>query len=563
MKPDLSLDVQPAGKGTTATVTARGADGEVLECDKFDLTRKTARQAFIADLCDRTEGANPESLENQLTAAAAELATPTPPAVAADAIELGDSRVVRPERFILPTVSGLTVARQVLRDGKPTTEWQLMLRWSDGRREAVPLPESLLEKGEQVFLDPQPPSPSRDTHQGWSADGRKAWLAGEPTLEPAELCQLLVESFAEFLDLPEEKAAGILSLLTCWSFLSYVFQVFDAVPYISIGGPAGSGKTRVFDLLAQLVFRPLTTSNLTSPVLFRLLDAHGGVVLFDEAERLRDSRSPGVNDLLTSLHGGYQRNGQAHRCEKKGDEGFEVRCFQVFGPKAFASINEPPPTLASRCIRLPMLRSPKGSQKPRLRPERERDRWQMLRDAMHALAMEHGREWLSLPSRQDVVPEMSGRNFELWQPLLAIASWFEERGANGLLGVLQEHSLRCIESSSEATTPSEDEVLLTLLAKASRDMQRPTAGEILDAAKRIEPSLFEHWSAKRVGTLLRRYGFESKKTNGRSVFDPSLHHLLQVQERYEIDLGLEEPPAPEDRRRHPLHPPAPQVPSED
>src|SRR5437764_1327168 len=33
----------------------------------------------------------------------------------------------------------------------------------------------------------------------------------------------------------------------------------------SVGGPMASGKSRVFDVLARLVFRPLSPSNLTGP----------------------------------------------------------------------------------------------------------------------------------------------------------------------------------------------------------------------------------------------------------------------------------------------------------
>lgn len=545
MSPSLSLDVQPAGKGTSATVTARSADGEVVACERLDLARKTSRAKFVAEICDRVEQADSETLERELAAAAAALAAPPPPAVIADSTELGDGRVVRPERFILPTVSGLAVPRQILRDGEPTTDWLLLLRWKDGTRQAMPMPDVLSVDGEQVFIHPRPPLPPPSIQPGWSTAGRQAWVEGEPPMEPDELCRLLIESFGRYLDLPKESAGGVLSMLACWSLLSYVFQVFDAVPYISVGGPAGSGKSRVFELLTQLVFRPLTTSNLSNPALFRSLHSFGGVALLDEAERLRESRSPDVAELLSSLLAGYRRGGCATRCEPAGDGQFVMRHYSTYGPKAVASINEPPTALASRCIPLPMFRSPKGSQKPRLRPEGDAKRWRMLRDAMHAVAMEHGGEWLSLPSRQDVVPEMSGRNFELWQPLLAIASWLEDRGAAGLLGVLQEHALRCIESSREASTPPDDEVLLLTLARATRNRVRPTAGDLLVAAQQQEPSLFAKWSARAVAAHLARYGIRSRKTDGRHVFDPAIADLLRVQQSYGIDLDLTDPDEPE------------------
>jgi hypothetical protein len=542
----LDLHADPCGRGTTATVTARRPGGEVVACERLDLAKGKQRQQFIEDLRDRLgEDAclllDAEAVEQQLAAAGADLAAPPKAAPPAEVVELGDGRVVRPERFILPDVSGLAVPRRIVRGGEPVSEWMLYLRWRDGRREAMPLPEVVSVAGERVFIAPRPPEPPPSMQPGWSAASRSEWLAGATAMPPDELCRLLIESFAKYLDLPSETAAGTVAMLTTWAMLSYVFPVFDAVPYIAVGGPAGSGKSRVFELLAQVVLRPLSTSNLSNPALFRSLHAFGGVALLDEAERLRESRSPEVQELMSSLLAGYKRGGCASRCEAVGDGQFAMRHFSVFGPKALASINEVPPTLSTRCLAVQMFRSLPGSPKPRLRVEADAQRWQMLRDALHVLAMEHGSEWLSLPGRQDVVPEMSGRNFELWQPLLSIAAWLEDRGARGLLDLLRKHALLLIESSREASTPPDDEALLRALARAVGSGVPPTAGEILATVQDAEPSLFHKWSARAVAAHLGRYGLRSKKRNGRHVFEPSPADLLRVQQSYGIDLDL--PPA--------------------
>jgi hypothetical protein len=221
-----------------------------------------------------------------------------------------------------------------------------------------------------------------------------------------------------------------------------------------------------------------------------------------------------------------------------------MRHFNVFGPKALAAINELPPTLATRCLAVPMFRSPPGSMKPRLRVEADAKRWQMLRDALHILAMEHGSEWLALPARQDIVPQMSGRNFELWQPLLSIAAWLEDHGARGLLDLLRQHALLLIESSREAATPPDDEALLRALARAVGSGIAPTAGELLATVGEVDPSLFKNWTARAVAAHLGRYGLRSRKANGRHVFDPSHADLLRVQQSYGIDLDLPTDPPP-------------------
>jgi len=544
----VSIHVEPSGRGTSAVVSAR-LNGEVVAVDKLDLAKSRDRGKFIEDLRGRLGAAADELLdaagaERDLAAAAADLAAPPAPVPArAESVELADGQVVRPERFICPHVSGLTIPRRVLRAGVPVSEWTLFLRWADGRREAVPLPMSVEAGGLPVFICPKPPAPPESMPPRWSAKGRQAWLAGEGSMPRDELARLLIESFAKYLDFPPEAGPGSIAMLTCWTVLAYVFPVFCAVPYISVGGPAGSGKSRVFELLAQLAFRPLSTSNLSNASLFRHLDAFGGVVLLDEAERLRDNRSPDVAELLSSLLAGYKRGGSTTRCEAVGD-GFEMRHFAVYGPKAVAAINAMPVALASRCIPLPMFRSPPGSRKPRLRVEQDAERWQRLRDGLHSLAMESGPELLDLPRRQDVVPEMSGRHFELWQPLLSIAAWLEDGGAKGMLGLLQRHAEACIESSIEAATPPEDEALLRALADAAGRGDRLTAGELLAAVQDADPALFRNWSPRGVSTHLGRYGLRSRKVRGRHIFDPIPAELLRVQTAYGIDLEQALPPTP-------------------
>jgi hypothetical protein len=556
----LDLQVEPGGKGTTATVTVRRPGGEVVACERLDLAKGKQRQQFIEDLRDRLgEDAfhllDVGSVEQQLAEAAADLAAPPKAAPAAEVVELGDGRVVRPERFILPGVSGLAVPRRVDRGGEVVSEWVLYLRWQDGRREAIPLPEVLTVGGERVFITPRPPEPPPTMLPGWSAASRAEWLAGSSPTPPDEVCQRLIEGFAKYLDLPSDTAGGTVAMLACWSLLTYLSPGLAAVPYVSVSGPMGSGKSRILELLQQVVFRPMFTSSTSEAVIFRSLHAFGHTALLDEAERLRDPEMQGV---LTDLLAGYKRGGCASRCDLDANGQYVPKYFSVFGCKAFAAINEVPPTLASRCIAVPMFRSPKGSKKPRLRIEDDAELWQRLRDALHILAMEHGSEWLALPTRQDVVPEMSGRNFEIWQPLLGLAAWFEDHGARGLLDLLRRHALLLIEQGREAATPPDDEVLLQALARAVGSGIAPTAGELLATVGEVEPSLFRNWTARAVAAHLKRYGILSRKTNGRKFFAPSPADLLRVQQSYGIDLDLPQPdpdPTPDQRALRALRAP--------
>lgn len=536
----VSVGIQRKGNGTRATVSLTD-NGKILAVDSIDLASKTARGKLIEGLDPvDLDGSSREEIEQALMAAAVGPAADLSPYdCSRNRTELPGSRLVRPERFILNKVSGVTVPRRYVEAGEPGSEWLLCLEWSDGTRQAIPLPASMEVDGEQVFLHPQPPPPSLSMDPGWSVEARAAWIDCQAGPAPEAICKMLLTGFSDYLDLPPESGGGTLAMLSMWTVLSYIYPVFDAVPYLAVGGPAGSGKSRVFELLEAVVFRPLATSNLSNPALFRSLHGNGGVLLLDEAERLRDARSPEVTELMSSLLAGYKRGGCATRCEAQGDGKFDITQFQVFGPKALASINEIPPALASRCIPVQMFRSPPGSEKPKRRVTQDRARWQEIRDSLYSLGLEYGSEWLALPGRYDVVPPMSGRHLELWQPLLAIAAWFEAKGVNGLLGLLQNYAIQSIESNHEASTPPDDELLLRTLVEKMVEGKYPTASELLDAVTHKEPSLFRNWSARAVSSRMKRYGLLTSKSNGVKIYKPAPTDLARIQAAYGIDLGHE------------------------
>jgi len=124
----------------------------------------------------------------------------------------------------------------------------------------------------------------------WFLDERFAWF--------------LDERFAWFLDLPKSTGPAVTATLVCWTLLTYVYHAWPVVPYVFVGGPLGSGKSRVFEILSRLVFRPLASSNMSAASLFRTLHANGGTLILDEAVRLRQSQQPDVAEILSMLLAG-------------------------------------------------------------------------------------------------------------------------------------------------------------------------------------------------------------------------------------------------------------------
>ncbi len=350
----------------------------------------------------------------------------------------------------------------------------------------------------------------------------------------------LCERFAYFLEFPKEEAVGVTATLSLWTMLTYAYPVWSAVPYLSIGGPLSSGKSRVFEVLSPVIQNPLHSSNLTAPCLFRTLHAQGGTLLLDEAERLRD-RTPDAGEIRSVLLSGYKRGAQAHRLEKAGDS-FVPVSFDVYGPKAIAGISGLPAALASRCVKIMMFRAGKNSPKPKRRIDPNAGMWSDLRDDLHAMALTMGASFITAALWQPSCEKLNGRDLEVWQPLLAMAKLVEGAGATGLLEVIEEHALRCIQDVNEDVVPESDEILLRLLSEKAQDSQRGiTAGKLLEAAMSDDSAVFNRYSARGVSAVLNRYGLKSHRSGGRRYFCPTLSQWQAIEESYGIDLGFTKP----------------------
>lgn len=508
-------------------------DGKMVHVDEFNPAnasrRRRAAQQF-AEVAGDTSKA-PE-IERKFLAALDEAMKSAPP----DAVDV--SKIVRPDLLITPQVVGLSVAQSVIIEGTPAGKWMLHLLWADGRREVRDLPNSLdLPDGSKLWIHPVPADPTASTLPGWSSRGRKAWEFGADAPDPARVFRRLCEAFTRFIELPDVESPGAIATLALWTMLSYVYPAWDAVPYIYVGGPLGSGKTRVFEVLARLVYRPVGSSNLTAAYLFRTLHDRGGSLLLDEAERLKESTSD-AGEIRSILLAGYKRGGKATRLEPSGDT-FKPVEFDCYGPKAIACITGLPPALASRCITVTMFRAAPGSEKPKRRVDADPKLWADLRDDLHALMLGPMGQAATELSQRTGVCKFSGRNFELWQPLMALASWLEERGERGVVDMVQAHAARATESATDDTTPDVDETLLRLLTEAVQDFEVPTAGHILMKAQQSEPDVFRRWTARTVAVHLKRYGLHSIKSNGvRSFRHITLDDLRRVQRHYGIDLGI-------------------------
>ena len=118
--------------------------------------------------------------------------------------------------------------------------------------------------------------------------------------------------------------------------LSWVYDAFNALPYLRLRGDPGTGKTRFLLIVGSLCYKPIFASGAsTVSPLFRLLDTFRGTLVIDEGDfRVSDERA----EIVKILNNGNARGFPVLRSEVTGRKGeFNPRAYQVFGPKLVAS----------------------------------------------------------------------------------------------------------------------------------------------------------------------------------------------------------------------------------
>lgn len=134
------------------------------------------------------------------------------------------------------------------------------------------------------------------------------------------------------------------AIVALWVLHTHAFECWRHTPRLGVTAPEkGCGKSTLLDVLAELVPRAVKTENMSTAVMFRVVDGHCPVLLIDEF----DTFLRGNEELRGALNAGHARGGRHLRCE--GDDN-EVRAFKTFAPAALAGIGNLPSTLADRSI---------------------------------------------------------------------------------------------------------------------------------------------------------------------------------------------------------------------
>ena len=297
-----------------------------------------------------------------------------------------------------------------------------------------------------------------------------------------------------------------------WAGYTWLYDQFDATPYLAIQSPEkGSGKTRLLECLRLLTKDPVPMAGATVAALFRLIDTRHPTLLLDEADtifgRHQNDRS---EDLRGLLNNGYRRGTPFWRVVGEGKK-MRVESFDVYCPKAIASIGPLPDTIQDRSIVLGLKRRSPREQIERFRYRRAEQEAEPIAAAWKLVAEE-----LVLAEDPPVPDELPDRAADNWEPLIALAD------AGG-----HEWGARARQAAQELSIPKyvDDEKVAVLLLADIRSVLQDQAGARITIRDLIDALVsdafierpWQEWnngrglSPRGMGMLLRPFGIRARQ----------------------------------------------------
>jgi hypothetical protein len=341
-----------------------------------------------------------------------------------------------------------------------------------------------------------------------------------PDAEPVSGAQLLADMeqyVRRYLVLP----AVAYLVISVWIIATHAVQSFDCFAYLAVLSPQKRcGKSRLFEVIAELAHRPWYGTAPSPAALYRMLDDIR-TLLIDETEIFRAKHpSEATQVILAVLNSGHRKGLTVPRCEAGGHV---VREFPVFGPKAFAAIGKLPDTLVDRSIAIRMQRKAKNQKVTRFRMARAKQEAAPIKSAAARFVAAHRSEIEQNYSRVlDLDMEyLNDRDADFWASLFAVCITCDP----ARIAELKKCAIAL--SGSKAKDDADNSFSLKLLADIRtvwpRDERAKERGfiaekcftaDLISRLEQMEDSLWSgpdyRLSPRKLATMLKPYDVEPK-----------------------------------------------------
>ena len=279
---------------------------------------------------------------------------------------------------------------------------------------------------------PEPP-PTKDSL--WSTPGVKAFAHGYRP-DPKDVFDRVKSVIARFIDFDRSLAdqQTMAEMLACFAISTWFIDAFSVAPYIWANGERGSGKTSLLLILVRLSYLGSSLSPSGSFAALRDLADYGATLGLDDAEDLTDPKKSDPDKRAILLSGNRRGITVPLKEPNPNGQGWKTREVNCYCPRIFSTIQKPDPTLSSRALIIPVVRTAqrsKGNADPLDDTQWPCNR-QKLIDDLWCMALSH---LADMPAFDKLVGEKSlliGRDLQPWRAILAVAAWLDSLGISAL-----------------------------------------------------------------------------------------------------------------------------------
>lgn len=370
----------------------------------------------------------------------------------------------------------------------------------------------------------------------WSIQSVNDFLRGRVNPERTEPYQMLVKLLKRHFEFQDPREY---SLVAVWVLGTYLVCIFRSYPYLSISGMKRVGKSKLLSFLEQTCFNPVNSADISDPSLFRMVDSLRATILLDEAATLESREAKRSQKQL--LWAGYKRGAKAVRSEKTPRGTIAPLPFELFSAKVFVTFEGAEEITADRSIPITLIRS----SNPRILNSEIREddpEWQKLRDLCYVWGMTYFQKIVSIYNScpEIELPEFTGRERELWAPLLSIA-YFLGRDVFENLVELARDKVRA-KQLEDIQSYRELKVLeaLVLMSRNWGDEEHLVSSS---AVKGVVDTLLEDseerkWmSTQRIQRILRSsFGLPGVAQARRVLRRVTKQRVLELAKRYDLDV---------------------------
>jgi len=311
-------------------------------------------------------------------------------------------------------------------------------------------------------------------------------------------------------------------MIAHYVLMTWVFDKFSAVPYLRFLGEPGTGKSRLLQIGLHLTHKGISAGGATtSSPLFRIIDYFHGTVILDEADY---KTSQAWSDHVKILNSGYMKGCPVLRSEKVGDT-FEPHAFTVFGPKVIANRSRfEDHALETRCITLEMQQGEVRKDIPRQLPATFFDEARELRNKLLRWRFDN---YARITPNELALLQLDPRLTQIGTPLYSVSE--SAQFQKELASFLERFGVEQRIQRPEAV------VLEAILRLSNASGLR--VGEVAKKAQGIAQNFgFEpdEFSPRRVGELIRSFGFHTHKQRDGYHFSATAERLKELSEYYGI-----------------------------